>query len=94
METITQKLINQEVIDLITNEELKKVLSDILRKYESLIELSYDGRQEGNVSEINVFSECFEKHELKTLFQFCYYYDAVVYNKKRGMMVVHLDVEL
>jgi hypothetical protein len=93
METTT-KLINQEVIDLISNEELKKVLSDILRKYESLIELSFDGRQEGDVSEISVFSECFEKNELKVLFQFCYYYDAVVYNKKRGMMVVHLDVEL
>lgn len=94
METITQKLANQEVIDIITNEELKKVLSDILRKYESLIELSYDGRKEGNVSGISVFSGCFEKDELKVLFQFCFYYDAVVYNKKRGMMLVHLDVDL
>jgi hypothetical protein len=93
METTTY-LKNQEVIDIITNEELKKVLSDILRKYESLIELSSDGRQDGTISEISVFSECFEKHELKVLFQFCFYYDAVVYNKKKGMMVVHLDVEL
>lgn len=94
METTITKLTNEEVINLITNEELKKVLSGILRKYESLIELSHDGRQEGNISEIAVFSECFEKNELKTLFQFCFYYDAVVYNKKREMMVIHLDIDL
>jgi len=94
METITKRLTNEEVINLITNEELKKVLSKMLVKYTSLIELSYDGREEGNISEIAVYSECFEKHELKTLFQFCFYYDAVVYNKKKEMMVIHLDMEL
>ena len=93
METTT-KLVNQEVIDLINNEELKKVLSDILRKYESLIELSYDGRRDGNTSEIAVFSKCFDRDDIHTLFKFSFYCDYVQYNTKKEMMVIHLDIEL
>jgi hypothetical protein len=90
----TTKLINQEVIDIIKNEELSKVLSSIFKKYESLIELSYDGRQEGNISEIAVFSKCFDKDDVHTLFKFSFYCDYIQYNTKKEMMVIHLDVEL
>ena len=91
--TLAQAIKSQEVIDLMSNEELKKVLLDVLSQYEGQVVLSYDGREDGCISNIEVYAECFTKEHLDVLFQYCNYRE-IVFSKKYQALRLRLEMPL
>ena len=85
---------SQEVIALVKNKELKEVMSYVVDQCNGLVVLSTDGRDIGCLSDVYVYSECFNLKQLTTLFSFAYHYEEVVFSKQYQMMKVLLEIPL
>ena len=85
---------SKEVISLIKNKELSDVLTDIVDDHYGDVHLEYDGREDGCISDINVFSHSFTKHHLDVLFRYTYEGAEVKYSKHRNQVRFHIEVSL
>lgn len=85
---------NQEVIALITNEELKIVLSYVIDSCQGELSgyLQRDCDEGKDLLEINVYSKFFTKKQLDLLFEYAFYGESVYYNKRMEKMCVNIEV--
>ena len=85
---------SQEVIALLpdTLTQLKETLLYLVKQCEGEVILSNDGREDEDISEIDIYSEHFEKKHLDILFQYTFYYKYV--SIKRGKLKVSIELEL
>lgn len=89
----TTELTSQEVIALLNNVELIETLSYLINQCNGKVVLQYDGREDGCLSDILVYSECFRKKDLNILFNHCAY-DEVIFSKKHQLAYVRLEMPL
>jgi hypothetical protein len=87
---------SQEVIDIIPSHltQLKETLSYIVDQYNGEIVLWYDGREDGFISDISVYSDYLGKRELDVLWSHSGNDRLMGYSKKREKVVFNLEIEL
>jgi hypothetical protein len=89
----TTELTSQEVIALLPNESLRQTLSYLVDQCNGSVCFDYDGREDGCISDIYVYSECFTKADLIVLFNYAAYQE-VVFSKKKQMGRIRLEMAL
>jgi len=85
---------NQDIIALIGQEDLKKVLSYLVDQCNGELEADIDKDYEDDKDHmtLSVYSEYFSERHLNVLFQYTFYYAEVSFRPKKQKMLITLEV--
>jgi arsenate reductase-like glutaredoxin family protein len=86
-------LLNSEILNLIQSKELIECFNKLSKETTCELELVYDGREDGNYTEIKVYAKNFSRETLVPMLSYSQF-GFVSYSTKKEMLYVELNLDL